>query len=192
MATWQDASGNVWLFGGARLDSGAPNGFDFYNDLWIFQPGPGVWTWLAGSDTVSTQGGSYGSQGVANANNFPGARGGAVQWLDGAGNFWLFGGFGYDGAATQHVLNDLWVFNFISQQWTWINGSDVVNAPATTPNGTAGVYGTQGVAAAGNQPGGRFAAGGWTDSGGNFWLFGGEGMDQSGAALGDLNDLWIY
>jgi len=54
-----------------------------------------------------------------------------------------------------------------------------------------GVYGTQGVAAAGNTPGARTDAFGWTDKQGNLWLFGGLGTDSTGTA-GWLNDFWEY
>jgi hypothetical protein len=38
-ATWTDAAGNVWLFGGYGLDNGNPNDLtqqQFLNDLWRF------------------------------------------------------------------------------------------------------------------------------------------------------------
>src|SRR6266566_7817520 len=54
-----------------------------------------------------------------------------------------------------------------------------------------GVYGTLGVASATNVPGGRQYAAGWTDSNGNFWLFGGPGCDSAGTQ-GLLNDLWKF
>lgn len=69
--------------------------------------------------------------------------------------------------------------------WTWAGGSNSVNA--------APVFGTQGTGAAGNIPGARDSASSWIDAQGNFWLFGGHGIDSSGAALGTrLNDLWEY
>jgi hypothetical protein len=55
--------------------------------------------------------------------------------------------------------------------------------------GQPGIYGTFGTAATTNTPGGRESAIGWTDSSGNFWLFGGVGYDSTGAA-GYINDLW--
>jgi hypothetical protein len=55
-----------------------------------------------------------------------------------------------------------------------------------------GVYGTQGTAAATNVPGSRFAALSWIDSGGNLWLFGGQGYDSTGTVNADLNDLWKF
>jgi len=55
----------------------------------------------------------------------------------------------------------------------------------------AGCIGTLGTAAAGNLPGARYWTSSWTDSSGDFWLFGGVGYDATGAT-GYLNDLWRY
>ena len=57
-----------------------------------------------------------------------------MNWTDAAGNFWLFGGNGYDSAGTSGYLNDLWKYS--AGQWTWMGGSNVVNQQGT--------YGTQG------------------------------------------------
>src|ERR1017187_2302882 len=69
-----------------------------------------------------------------------------------------------------------------NSQWTWIKGDSTRNQH--------GIYGTQGVPAAANKPGGRENAVSWTDGLGNFWLFGGWGY--SAAGYGMLNDLWKY
>ena len=100
----------------------------------------------------------------------PGARVGAVTWKDAAGNFWLFGGYGYDGNANVGFLNDLWEYN--GGIWIYVSGSNTANQ--------TGVYGTQGTAASTNFPGGRQEAVGWADATGNLWLFGGEGYDSAG------------
>jgi N-acetylneuraminic acid mutarotase len=68
-------------------------------------------------------------------------------------------------------------------QWTWQGGLNTINA--------SGVYGTQGAAAATNLPGARYDSSSWTDSSGDFWLFGGYGYGADGA-LGALNDLWRF
>jgi N-acetylneuraminic acid mutarotase len=70
-----------------------------------------------------------------------------------------------------------------ANEWTWMSGSDSVRLP--------GVYGTKGVPAAGNVPGGRQYLVSWTDSSGNLWLFGGDGSDAN-SSEGGLNDLWRY
>jgi hypothetical protein len=42
-------------------------------------------------------------------------------------------------------------------------------------------------------PGSRWGASGWVDAGGNFWLFGGWGLDSTATnGNGALNDLWVY
>jgi N-acetylneuraminic acid mutarotase len=68
--------------------------------------------------------------------------------------------------------------------WTWESGSQIGNA--------VGVYGTQGIAAAGNVPGARERASSWSDGAGNLWLLGGTGTDSAGTSGGKLNDLWRY
>ena len=52
-------------------------------------------TWMSGSDTIN-QMGIYGTKGVADPTNIPGARQDSISWTDSASNFWLFGGFGHD------------------------------------------------------------------------------------------------
>jgi len=156
---------------------------------------PGEWTWIGGSNTVD-HGGVYGMLGTPAAGNTPGSRQRAVSWTDISGDLWLFGGFGYaaNGTGTIGVLNDLWKFNPSTNQWAWMSGSSTV--PSTCITGTetcgqTGVYGTLGVPAAGNVPGGRFGAVSWTDNSGHLWLFGGLGHDSNGN-YGDLNDLWEF
>ncbi|MGD0793070.1 MAG: kelch repeat-containing protein [Terriglobales bacterium] len=179
--SWIDTSGNLWLFGGMGNDSTGTNGN--LNDLWEFNPSAKTWTWVSGSSTANAQG-VYGTQGVASASNVPGSRLAAVSWIDSSNNLWLFGGFNTGSGGPSEVLfNDLWEFNPTNKAWTWVRGANTGNA--------SGVYGTQGVAAASNVPGARGNGVSWTDSSGNLWLFGGNGLDSTGAG-GNLNDLWRY
>jgi hypothetical protein len=105
--SWIDAGGNLWLFGGDGFDSSGGLTGDL-NDLWEFNPAAKTWTWVSGSNTVSAKG-VYGTLGVASASNTPGAREGAISWIDRSGNFWLFGsGYGYDSTGALVSLNDLW------------------------------------------------------------------------------------
>jgi hypothetical protein len=91
-------------------------------------------------------------------------------------------------------LNDLWEFNPSTQQWTWMGGSSRLPFPGNGLEGQPGVYGTLGVPAPGNIPGGRTNAVSWTDKSGNFWLFGGEGYATVGGLTGNVvfNDLWEF
>ncbi len=55
--------------------------------------------------------------------NIPGGRHEAVGWADANGNLWLFGGEGEDSVGTANgILNDLWVYNIASNQWTYVMG----------------------------------------------------------------------
>jgi N-acetylneuraminic acid mutarotase len=100
---------------------------------------------------------------------------------------WLLGGLGVDADSATGYLNDLWKFNPVTSEWTWMGGSSTVGVKGGQP----GVYGKLGVAAAGNAPGSRDSAVGWADKSGYFWLFGGIGYDASGN-YGELNDLWVF
>ncbi len=176
-AKWTDASGNLWLFGGATSTT------THMNDLWEYSLSSGEWTWMGGPSTLNASG-VYGTQGVAAASNVPGARSGALSWTDAKGNFWLFGGFGWDSTGSTALLNDLWEYSPASNEWTWMSGSNIGNGP--------GVYGTQGVGAATNVPPPRDSAASWIDAGGNLWLFGGEGYLASTRYFHRFNDVWKY
>jgi len=178
--SWIDSSGNLWLFGGEGYGPTGVNGD--LSDLWEFNPTAKTWTWVSGSSTANSKG-VYGTLGVASASNVPGARFESVSWIDSHGNFWLFGGDGYDSTGADGFINDLWEFDPTTKEWTWISGSSTVNA--------SGIYGTQGVPAITNVSGNRFGAINWIDSSGNFWLFGGAGEYSNGYLVG-LNDLWEF
>ena len=174
--SWIDSSNNLWLFGGYGYDSAGNGGY--LNDLWEFDGTN--WTWVSGNNTNNTskQYGVYGIIGVASG-GVPGGRYSSVSWIDKSGNFWLFGGKGYDIAGNDGDLNDLWKFD--GTNWTWVSGSNRDNQSGSygTKKGTVGV------------PGGRYSSVSWIDKSGNLWLFGGYGYD-AGIVPGDLNDLWKF
>lgn len=178
--SWKDGSGNFWLFGGNGFDNAGS--WDMLNDLWKYNPTTNIWTWIKG-DSLIDQSGIYGTLGVASPSNVPGARVAGYTWADANGNLWLFGGYGYDGATNTGELNDLWKYNIVSNQWTWIKGSNLCVQQ--------GVYGSVGVPSASTIPGARVGGGSWMDASGNFWLFGGSGYAATFSS-GDLDDLWKY
>jgi hypothetical protein len=197
--TWTDSKGNLWLFGGGGNDSTLLN-VGSLNDLWEYIPSTGEWAWMAGSNvlpsctatTACGASGVYGAIGTPSPSNIPGGRGSAVVWTDHNGNFWLFGGYGIDSSGNTGSLNDLWEFNPGTNEWTWVGGVNVLPSCSTPKGcGPSGVYGVQGTPAPANIPGGRSGGVGWTDSGGNLWLFGGTGFDSTGNE-GNLNDLWEF
>lgn len=180
LVSFKDSSGNFWLYGGQGFDSVGSNGT--LGDLWEFKSSTLTWTWVSGPNVIN-QTGVYGTKGTANASNIPGTRAVSTGGIDSSGNFWLFGGFGFDGLGNGTTLSDLWKYNIASGNWTWMSGysSDLQMAN----------YGTQGTSSATSWPSGRGWTQFWTDTSGNFWLFGGFGID-SGTDVGNLSDLWKF
>jgi len=177
-ATWTDTLGNFWLFGGSHQN--VDLSIDSFNDLWEFSTVSKEWTWMNGSNALD-QIGIYGTQGTAASGNTPGARSDLFSWTDPSGNFWLFGGFGYDSTVNPATnlgdLSDLWEYSVSTNTWTWKNGPKVNDQLAT--------FGTLGQLAPGNIPEAREGGASWTDASGNLWLFAGSGADS-------FNDLWMY
>lgn len=181
---WSDVNGNIWLFGGFGVTTNSTSAA-YLNDLWIYDIANGQWTWAGGSST-GNQNGTYGSQSVSSPGNIPGSRKFCMRWQDANGNFYLFGGEGYDAATTSTtgLLNDLWKYNVSSGLWTWLNGSNLLNQN--------GAYGSLNVPAASNTPGGRTEAATWLDASGNYWMGYGVGLGATTNTTGNLNDLWRY
>ena len=208
--SWVDASGNFWVFGGFGYDGASVLGF--LNDLWEYTGGK--WVFVSGGATnKANQNGIYGTQGTAASTNMPGGRQEAAAWADANGNLWLFGGEGEDSVGTANgILNDLWVYNIASGEWTWVTGSNKANqtgdypvqavtgaVSTTTAAGTCGLaignatLSCQAVTLTSAAPGSRWGASAWIDATGNLWLYGGWGLDSTGTnGNGALDDLWVY
>jgi len=167
------------IFGGVGLvDAGAVGELA---DLWVFDLDLAVWKWQGSS--AANASGVYGVPGVASAQNRPGGRM-QTSWSLNAltGELVLFGGSGWDAHGQNGLLNDVWLFDLVSELWTWLGGNDTVDV--------AGVYGTLGVADDANLAGGRRAPFlSHTSEEARFVLFGGFGVDSE-AGTGALNDLW--
>lgn len=174
ITSWTDASGNFWMFGGDL------NPQNKLGDLWKYTPSTNQWTWMKGPNTPNVNG-VYGTQNISAPGNFPGSRSLSSSWVDNNGKLWLFGGRGY-GASALGTLNDLWKFDPLTNEWTWVSGSPSVNVQ--------GVYGTLGVAAPGNYPGGHTAAATFVSTQGNLVFATGHGYASTGA--GFLNDMWEF
>jgi N-acetylneuraminic acid mutarotase len=182
LSAYSAAGAVLYVFGGQGR--GETGGAGLLNDLWRFDSRTQEWTWLSGGKGINAPG-NYGTQGQAAPERVPGGRSGGVLWVDDEGLVWLFGGTGRGtGAAATGELNDLWRFNPVTGQWTWMRGSDGVNAN--------GVYGTLGLQAGANGPGARTGAVGWRDARGQLWLFGGRGRGATGSTTGLLNDVWRF
>jgi N-acetylneuraminic acid mutarotase len=181
-AVWTDKSGNVWLFGGQGQDANGNTGD--LDDLWEFNPTNKLWTWMGGNSTVDSTGGEvgvYGTLGTPAAGNIPGGRSSTGTWTDASGNFWLFGGQGFDADGNFTSFGDFWEFDTSTLQWAWMGGNTVLHCGSSGCQQPS-VYGSLGAPAAGNSPGTRTSPSSWTDKSGNFWMFGGDGG----------NDFWEF
>ena len=166
--TWTTPDNHLWMFGGAK-----DNGPTASGDMWQYDPSINQWAWMGIYNSAS-----YGSMGVQNPTNSPGPRyENNTAWQDNAGNLWLWGGL-YPGPKNN---NDLWRYNILAAQWTWMGGT-------IAGNDTIGAYGTLGVSSVNNYPPSRLNNFFWTDDSANFWMIGGE-LQTHGE---DLQDVWKY
>jgi N-acetylneuraminic acid mutarotase len=175
-ASWTDNAGNLWLFGGEEYFEG---NFLYHNDLWKYDIATNMWTWVKGDDVTNVQG-DYGAVGISSSSNKPGGRSRPATWTDAHGNLWMIGGRGYDGFGIHGDLNDVWMFNISTNQWTWVKGDASVN--------NNGVYGIKSAPSNLNKPGARYGAAAWKDATGDVWIYGGYGFADIGQDR--LSDLW--
>ncbi len=169
----------IYVFGGKAYDNLGTYGD--MNDLWKFDPITNNWTWIKGSNAV-TGTAIYGTVGIENANNTPGARYGQATWSFN-NKMYIMGGYGYDAVGGYGLLNDVWSFNPVTNNWTFLRGSTTINP--------IGIYGqVQGVEAPNIAPGGRISGVTWVVNN-LLYQMGGNGFDANGNRL-DLNDLWQY
>jgi N-acetylneuraminic acid mutarotase len=181
-----DSNNATWVFGGYGKDASSSTP-GYLNDLWSYSYNSAdsqwEWTWVGGSSTKNDAG-FFGTKGVPDNMNQPSGRAYSVSWTDTTnGIIWIFGGNGYDSNGGFGYLNDLWKYDISANQWTWIGGSNTINAAPT--------YGTKGTPSSTTKPGARYDSASWLDSSGNLWLFGGTGY-YSTSGKGRLNDLWKY
>ncbi len=174
-ANWIDLNGNFWIFGGGIDSTNLER-----NDLWKFNPTTREWTWVNGPLTFRGAG-IYGVQGIPSPANIPGARGwGVTSWTDKQGRLWLHGGLGVDVVGDFGLLDDLWMYDISSNQWTWMQGSKTGGAIAN--------YGSLQVAYTSNTPGGiQECNTAWVKSDGTLWTFG--GWDKYSKPK---NDMWRF
>jgi len=196
-ASYADAAGNVWMFGGQGYYSAGNIGL--LNDLWKYNIAAKTWTLVSGGSVVANQNGVFGTLGTGASGNVPGGRQTSVIWADPAGVIWLFGGFGLDSKGTSggagqigSVLNDLWKYDPGTGFWAWSSGSNVADQ-----NGVYGTIATSNATlneAASSVPGARWGSTGWVSpDNGNLFLFGGFGYGNNNTIpTGFLNDVWEF
>ncbi|MBE0644968.1 MAG: hypothetical protein IH600_12870, partial [Bacteroidetes bacterium] len=106
-AFWPDGRGNLYVHGGLGYAASVEGEL---NDMWRCNIQTGSWTWIAGSSQINVAG-EYGTIQTPSQLNYPGGRRFYPGYcVDGSGNVWAFGGFGY-GESQHDYLNDLWRFS---------------------------------------------------------------------------------
>jgi PKD repeat protein len=178
VTAWVDNNGDLCFFGGYIGN--------WYNDLWRYNISTNTFTWMKGSNTTN-QSGSWGVKGVEDPANIPSARSAYTHWKDNQGNLWMMGGWAGDTIPPANCpMGDMWRYNPVTNNWTWMNGLNY-----GSPSQFYGHYGTKCLADSLNYPPHRFETRSvWTDSQGNFWLFG--GATSTVFSSDTYNDLWKY
>lgn len=176
--SWTDKNNNLWLYGGFNSLGGIE-----FQDLWKYDISTNEWTWVSGSNT-NTNLTNYGTQGVASQNNNPPKiKENNCTWIDASNNLWFFGGLNNIGSNLNY-FNDLWKFNILTNEWTWIYGN-------ATPNINP-IHGQKGISNISNNPGGRCSYASFTDFSDNLFFFG-SGKNFFNQGFSDLlNDIWKY
>ncbi|NVK28901.1 MAG: hypothetical protein HWE14_12690 [Flavobacteriia bacterium] len=172
------SDGSLYLFGGFGRD--AQDSVGALNELWKFDLTTQQWAWVSG-DSIFESVGSYGVKGVASPTNEISARTFASIWEDDYGNLRIFGGR-LEVQSGNFLLNDLWQYSPLDDEWTWIDGPNTYDGVS--------VYGSQGVSDPANTPGARYKQSSWKSPDGDLYLFGGLGYATSSS--GGLNDFWKY
>ena len=160
----------MWLFGG-----GSNANWANYSDLWKYDISTNLWTWMKGPN-IPNQPPVYGTKGIPDPVNNPSPRWCYSKWKDLNGNFWLFGGADF---SNGNYWNNMWEFNPVLNEWTWVNGPNFANS---------GYIGTECISAPNYVPSNRLESRAcWTRSCDNFVVFGGIGHNN-----GAYNDMWNY
>src|SRR2546426_9227943 len=110
--------------------------FVLFYSLFLFTDSfsqPGQWVWIHGVNTFNSPG-NFGIQGIPSSSNEPPAIYEPCEWTDLSGNFWFYGGL--DDNAGIRIHNDLWKYDPVTNDWTWMTGTHAYN--------DHGNYGVQG------------------------------------------------
>ncbi|MFT7196394.1 MAG: hypothetical protein ACI83W_000751, partial [Marinoscillum sp.] len=172
-------AGNLsYIFGGFGVDANSTKGL--LRDLYIYNKDEKI------AEHVSNEGSSNtNAAGVYSGNMKPGSREFGQSWVDTNGNFWIFGGYGYDKTGTVGYLNDLWKYNN-TDGWVFVGGSELVDQSAKK-------NAEKGVEDALNWPAGVTMANSWQKSDGTIYLYGGEnGGIRKEIEEAYIKDFWKY
>lgn len=168
-------NGKLYLYDGEK---------QYKKDMWEYDLTTNNWRWLKGDSVqASSAWPIYGMQGIPDSNNTPGTRYNTITWTYN-NKLYLYGGRW--SANERDVYSQVWEYDPATNNWTWIHGSTSMRP---TP-----VYGTKGVFATTNLPGGRAESHSCVINN-SLYIYGGTAYGESfssSAARYGTNDLWEY
>ena len=172
---WIDDSNQLWLYGGDCADYGC-------NDMWLYKIDLNEWVYMGGPQ-FAFQVQNYGIKGIESPSNIPPSRSAYAHWKDLDGNFYMYGGIDF---YTFDVFDDVWRYNIVTHNWTWIAGDDYV--------GALGDYSEYCISDNYSHPMGRFENRSAVSLGSlnNFISFGGSYCPDSSYTPKTLSDLWLF
>lgn len=115
-ATWVNEQGDLLMFGGSGFDNFSRGPFaepGLLSDFWMFEMSSHQWVWIGG---LSREEGVpvFGEKGKSDPHNIPGPRESPVSFSF-ANQLWLFGGAGHDVKQRDGILNDLWMYENVTE-----------------------------------------------------------------------------
>jgi gliding motility-associated-like protein len=150
-------------------------------DMWSYDIGTNNWTWLHGTQGVSNTG-VYGIKGVASASNIPPSRYIYSYWQDEDNNLYMYGGMSDNFG---NYLNDIWKFDIVINQWTWVGGTQAIDY--------IGDYDSMCAPSANRFPRSRMENRSIYPRCNTYvYNFGGSSNDASAFISGFVHDLWFY
>jgi PKD repeat protein len=169
---WTDDQNQLWYYGGIK---------DYYATFFEQVIKYNILTneWTLVRNAVSNSQPVYGTQGIPASTNTPGSRIAYAHWRDASGNFWLMNGSTRGLGSRDH--NDVWQYNPVTNEWTWMAGSQVDDDP--------GSYNSFCDYSSANAPAARSEdKATYKDGQNRIWTFAGTTSQTNF----NFNDLWIY
>lgn len=171
-ASWVDAQGHLWLFGGLTGGESYSGSSAVVNDLWKWD---GISWRQISPKAPPKQKIALVKSAEMQRQRMPPPRENAMSWTDDGRNVWIYGG---EDSKLSHIYSDLWKWN--GSQWELIFESNVHVVNKSKCSST-------------NEfPSPRTQAAIWIDKKENFWIFGGRNACGYRRSNVFLNDLWKW
>ncbi|KAI3657742.1 hypothetical protein MP638_004346 [Amoeboaphelidium occidentale] len=170
--------GSFYVFGGIVSTSQATN------TVFKLSFSDGLWSWVSGKLTSNAPG-VFGELGVpGNGAEPPNLFSFAYGYDINARQMYVFGGGSYvSGVGGFKKYSQMWRYDVMSGNWTWMNG--------IKEDSQKGFYGNKTIPSPLNYPGARIdSASTYDPVRQEWWIFGGNGFNA--LFEGMLNDLWKY